>query len=226
MIKNIFLLFFGFFFICQCVYADSDMVIAESLTKFLSESGAGWEVKQNPKTGVIEQLKGGKTSPIDATSPLSAATKFLSENIGLFLGSSGDIKNVTVNYMKENLMGSRVIFKQLWNNKPVFGCEIFINLNKNYEVFQIDSTVVPIEMKDRPAKLDSEEAITAAKKEMGVEETGMPPTAVLGVYPGFPPVNAWKVKLLKDNPKGLWEIIVNGQNGEIISKENMTRYNK
>lgn len=159
-----------------------------------------------------------------------------------------DLSQLKFDKVKENILGSQVLFQQYHEGKPISGAWVRVDLDKDGRVFNIQNDLVPDTFIEKTKKAEAALAAKAAPKQLSADEAkqhaleaAAPPddaqskvlVCELVYYPhnGVPTL-AWKtvVKVGASKSAGKagrpaeWKIYLDASTGAILEKRNLLRF--
>ncbi|MDR1684233.1 MAG: hypothetical protein LBR90_02060, partial [Elusimicrobiota bacterium] len=184
------------------------------LEEFNKKTDSSWQIRINRKTGAPRALVNGRRLQVGRGE--SGALSFLNKNKD-FLGV--DRRQLKLNLQRKSAVGEHYYFDQYYKNLKVEGAYVKVNVDKQGNLLNYQSTYIPdIKLDIKPVKTASEAAAIAA-----ADAAGKPTSAAqLIVYPrplDQEPVLAWKVTI-EGGPMepGKWAYYVGDQNGQIYNR--------
>ena len=156
-----------------------------------------------------------------ATASEARANEFLAQYKET-LGISNIATDLRLLSSKQSLSGDHYRYQQYYNDIPVFASQVLINITRTGTISSVVSDYVAnINSPTSPA-LQSDQAIQAASRAMGIIELRDATQTELVIFPnnGHPRL-AWKVLLLAQEPLGDWQVFVDAISGEIIDRKNI-----
>ncbi|HJT85282.1 MAG TPA: M36 family metallopeptidase [Nitrososphaeraceae archaeon] len=172
----------------------------------------------------------------DNNDPKTIADSFL-KNISSELKIPRDLSNLKFEKTKESILGNHVLYQQYFNNQPISGAWIRVDIDKNGKIYNINNDLVPQDFiskaKNRETKtLEEENKLTVSEiKNLAIKNT---PTKkdesceVIGTervyypYKGVP-TDSWKVIVKTENPRAEWKIYLDATTGKVLFKINQLK---
>jgi Zn-dependent metalloprotease len=174
----------------------------------VSRTGArqGWVTLKGPL--------GEKT----ADEPDDVARKFLKQHHALFALES-DLSDVRLSKSLKSLGGHHVFFNQLYRGIPVEGGEVKAHLLKDGRIHAVESRIAADLSPDTVPRVSHEEAIDISRGHLNVTgrlRGGIAAELVILPEPS-PGILAWKVSVPAWQPCGDWVVMVDAQEGTVLS---------
>ncbi len=204
---------------------------APGAAEFLGRYGGSWRIERNPATGAAHQLLGSGAQVAGALlsegDAESAGRAFLAANTGLFLTNDRDL---VVSKVTGALGKWAVVFQQRYNGLEVRGGRAHTVFTEGGRLFAAGSDFYPnISISTTPS-LSETEAASIAGNDLGfVGGSDTFEGATLLVLP-IENGSAVSYRLVYDvrqhlaEPFGLWSTLVDAGSGEIVRRENLTRF--
>ena len=171
--------------------------------------------------------------------PKTIADSFL-KNIAPDIKIPADLSNIRFEKVKKTILGNHVLYQQYYNNKPISGSWIRVDIDKEGKVYNVNNDLVPENFisKIQPDKEDSKPKGGASHllsesdaKELAIENVSSKKgggTKVLGteqVYYPFKgiPTATWKVIVQTEKPMAEWKIYLDSYTGKVLYKVNQLK---
>jgi hypothetical protein len=143
-----------------------------------------------------------------------------------------DLSQLKFDQVKDSILGKHVLFQQYEGGKPITGAWARVDINHEGDVYNVETSLIPekslaksartavVAAAAPPPTLTKDDAIRRAVEATGpaerdyrVEDTEEVMYAVEGV-----PRPAWKVVIVRDQPRGDWKVYVDAASGDVLDK--------
>ena len=178
----------------------------------------GW----NKRSGTPRSIFGNLSSPIPGGSEMSARA-FLQANAPLFKLDS-DTSELRLANTFDSLLGRHFIFKQYYEDIPIYGAAMGIHFNSQGEIIAINNNYQPgVSLKSVKPGIGESRAIAVARSAHRDALSGDPSSelVVLGVNGAF--FLTWRIVLPTEGPT--WEIFIDAEKGARLGEpKDINRY--
>ena len=136
------------------------------------------------------------------------------------------ITDLAVIFKKSSLSGHNIRFQQYLNNIPVYDAQILIHISNNNYVTYVGNTFDPsVEKINTTPSLSANEAFDIAKNKIKATGNLSYSSKDLFVYNKLESTQLiYKVMIECDIPVGSWEVLIDAQNGNVISAKDKAFY--
>ena len=139
-------------------------------------------------------------------------------------------EDLTVRFTRSSLSGHTIRFQQSFNNIPVYQSEVVVHISPKNKITYVYNTFNPsIKNCNTSPTISSENAFQLAQVEINASGKILFSENNLFIYQKNQTANIlliYRVIIEAETPIGSWEVLVNAQNGEIISAKDIALYNK
>jgi hypothetical protein len=143
-----------------------------------------------------------------------------------------DLSQLKFDQMKDSILGKHVLFQQYEAGKPITGAWARVDINDEGAVYNVETSLVPDRDLAKIAKiaaaaptLTKDAAVQKAIEATGPVDRGYRVEDTEEVmYPvGGVPRPAWKVVIVREQPRGDWKVYVDAVNSDILGKINLLK---
>lgn len=191
---------------------------AAAVAKFRQKYGAETRVTWSPKTGLptlVYNFSAAKAVEDDS----EAARQFISDSRDLLLKGE-DISNLHLLARRESEGAVHIDFRQFYRDVPVWHASLSVHLIGG-RITMVNGTYVPDIQLDTIPALSADEAVEAAKRDLGGESYGSsdkyPPELVISMGSGKS-VLCWHVSILSSVSLSDWEYLIDATSGAVVEK--------
>ena len=135
-----------------------------------------------------------------------------------------------IRYTRSSLSGNTIRFQQSFNNIPVYQSEVVVHISPKNKITYVYSTFNPaITNSSTSPAISKENAFQVAQNEIKVSGKILHSENKLFIYQKNQTGNiklVYRVIIEAESPIGSWEVLVDAQNGEIISAMDKAFYSK
>ena len=143
--------------------------------------------------------------------------------------------------VKESILGSHVLYQQYYEDKPISGAWIRVDIDKDGRVYNLLNDLVPEPIIAKAKKTEAKRKTTAAAAtgELSLEEAKNQALATTGAtsdssnevlenemvyfpYNGIPTL-AWKILVRTSKPRAEWKIYLDAKTGVVLDKANQLK---
>ncbi len=191
------------------------------------ESGfiPGATVQRDQATGTLRRVRGD--IPIKgARTAFEAAQKLLSA-YSAKLGLSPSLSEIQLDREVVSLTGYHENFVQVYNGFVVHNGYLSVHTDKNLHVKLVNQDLIEFA---RPAALPApRNAVAAVRTAVLAVNAQFPPTTqpiarARALVQNGAPIAVWKVNFSTRLPGASWEVMIDGQSGQVISIRNIAQY--
>src|SRR5688572_16852633 len=164
------------------------------------------------------------------------ADSFL-KNISSELKIPNDLSNIKFEKVKETMLGKHVLYQQYYNNQPISGAWVRVDIDKNGKVYNVNNDLVPQDFISKTQKIETKTLKEASK----LSETEVKNLAIKSVptrkeetcevletekvyypYKGIP-TESWKIIVKTESPRAEWKIYLDAVTGKVLFKINQLK---
>ncbi len=197
-----------------------DPSVLNSWEELKSRSGqsltASWNESGTPRSifGKIDKGHGSSEG---------SARAFLRSNSKLFKLSDPD-EELTVTTQKESVIGTHVVFDQVYRGVKVDGGQVGLHYNRNGELVVVNNSYQPDVVVDSVIpRLSSQQAINQLAATLKLNGLSQPNTDLVISKIGDAYKLAWRVTVSTDGPT--WEALIDAQSGRLLNApQDINRY--
>ncbi len=168
--------------------------------------------------------------------PKTIADSFL-KKISSELKIPQDLSNIKFEKVKESMLGNHVLYQQYYNNQPISGAWVRIDIDKNGKVYNVNNDLVPQDFVSKAQNIETKTLKEARKlsenevKNLAIKNVPskkedsckvLETEKVYYPYKGIP-TESWKIIVKTESPRAEWKIYLDAVTGKVLFKINQLK---